>query len=242
MSSLLEKKPKKRLVIAIDGPAGAGKSTTARALAAALSYLYLDTGALYRAITWKIIQEKIDPGDIAAIASLCASLDLTLSVTGEKNEVWVNGMNVTAFLRDPAVTKLSSSISALSPVRKKLLTIQQKAGEKGGIIAEGRDIGTVVFPNADLKFYFDADPGVRGMRRCKDLKKQGIQTNISSTTQDLKARDLKDRSRALAPLKKGNDAIVIDTTHLNPGEVVQAILKEVAKTGEVMRAPVSCPD
>ncbi|NOY84748.1 MAG: (d)CMP kinase [Nitrospirae bacterium] len=236
MSTLLGYHFKKPLVIAIDGPAGAGKSTTARALAAALSYLYLDTGALYRAMTWKIIQEKIDPDNLSEIASFCEDIDLSLTVTGKKTEVWVDGVNVTAFLRDPAVTKLSSRISALAPVRKKLLVIQQQVGEKGGIVAEGRDIGRVVFPDADLKFYFDADADVRGMRRCKDLKKQGIKTNISSTTQALKTRDFKDTSRKLSPLKKDDDAIVLDTTDLNPDEVLQAILKEVVRVG------VSCPD
>lgn len=242
MTTSSKHKLKKRLVIAIDGPAGAGKSTTARALASELSYLYLDTGVLYRAMTWKIIQEKIDPDNLSEITSLCEAIDLSLSVGGEKTQVWVDGTNVTAFLRDPAVTKLSATISALAPVRKKLLTIQQKAGEKGGIIAEGRDIGTVVFPDADLKFYFDADPDVRGMRRCKDLIKQGVETNISSTTQDLQARDLKDSSRELSPLKKGDDAIVIDTTHLNPDEVIQTILKEVERVGEAILPRVSYPD
>lgn len=231
MSTFLGYNFKKPLVIAIDGPAGAGKSTTARALAAVLSYLYLDTGALYRAMTWKIIQEKIDPDNLSEIASLCEAIDLNLTVTGEKTEVWVDGVNVTAFLRDPAVTKLSSRISALAPVRKKLLVIQQQVGEKGGLVAEGRDIGRVVFPDADLKFYFDADADVRGMRRCKDLKKQGIKTNISNTTQALKTRDFKDASRALSPLKKDDDAIVLDTTDLNPDEVLQAILKEVVRVG-----------
>ncbi len=233
---------KKPLVIAIDGPAGAGKSTTARALAAELSYLYLDTGALYRAITWKMIQEKIDLNHLSEVASLCEGIDLSLTVTGEKNQVWVDGVNVTAFLRDPAVTKLSSTVSALAPVRKKLLAIQQQVGQKGGIVAEGRDIATVVFPDADLKFYFDADADVRGLRRYKDLKKQGIKTNISSTTQDLKTRDSKDTSRKLSPLKKHDDAIVLDTTDLNPDEVLQAILKEVARVGEVLSASVSCSD
>ncbi|VAX31879.1 Cytidylate kinase [hydrothermal vent metagenome] len=236
MSTLLGYHFKKPLVITIDGPAGAGKSTTARALASVLSYLYLDTGALYRAMTWKIIQEKIDPDNLSEIASFCEDIDLSLTVTGKKTEVWVDGVNVTAFLRDPAVTKLSSRISALAPVRKKLLVIQQQVGEKGGIVAEGRDIGRVVFPDADLKFYFDADANVRGMRRCKDLKKQGIKTNISSTTQALKTRDFKDTSRKLSPLKKDDDAIVLDTTDLNPDEVLQAILKEVVRVG------VSCPD
>ncbi len=236
MSTLLGYNFKKPLVIAIDGPAGAGKSTTARALAAVLSYLYLDTGALYRAITWKMIQEKVDLDNLSEIASLCEDIDLSLTVTGKKTEVWVDGVNVTTFLRDPAVTKLSSRISALAPVRKKLLVIQQQVGEKGGLVAEGRDIGRVVFPDADLKFYFDADADVRGMRRCKDLKKQGVKTNISSTTQALKARDFKDAARALSPLKKDDDAIILDTTDLNPDEVLQAILKEVARVG------VSCPD
>ncbi len=241
MSALPKQKIKKPLVIAIDGPAGAGKSTTAKALAAVLSYLYLDTGALYRAMTWKIIREKVDPGDLAAIELLCASLDLKLCMTGEETQVWLNGENVTPFLRDPAVTRLTSSVSALPPVRKKLLAIQKKAGEKGGIIAEGRDIGTVVFPDADLKFYFDADADVRGKRRSQDLIKQGIDTDVSSTIRDLKARDLKDRSRTLAPLKKGNDAIIIDTTDLNPDEVMQAILKEVVQVCEAAHARVPFP-
>lgn len=227
MNALLKKDIKQPLIIAIDGPAGAGKSSTAKALAARLSYLHLNTGLLYRAIAWKMIQEKIDLNNTSAIQLFCNALQVRLSLAGGKNEVWIDTVNVSPFLRTPEVGAVASMISALPPVRKKLLSIQREAGLNGGIVAEGRDIGTVVFPKADLKFYLDADAGIRGKRRYKDLLEQGIMTDLSSTTRDLETRDLNDSSREAAPLTRGCDAILIDTTYLSPDEVIEKMLMEV---------------
>jgi len=219
----------RRLVIAIDGPAASGKSTAARALALRLGYLYLDTGALYRAVTWKVIDEKIDAKDVAAIASLCQRLEIKLSVGEEMNEVWVDGVNITSYLRLPDISALSSTISQLPPVRDKLLSVQQEYGRFGGLVAEGRDIGTVIFPDADLKFYLDADLSIRGTRRYKDLSGNGLAVDLSETTKDLNTRDQKDRARPISPLRKGDDAIVIDSTQLNANEVLEKMLEEVER-------------
>lgn len=227
MNVLLKKDIKKSLIIAIDGPAGAGKSSTAKALAARLSYLHLNTGLLYRAIAWKIIQEKVDLNNISAIQVFCDALQVRLSLEGVKNEVWIDKVNVSPFLHTSEVAAVASLISALPPVRKKLLSIQQEAGLNGGIVAEGRDIGTVVFPKADLKFYLDADAEIRGKRRYKDLLEQGIMTDLSSTKRDLETRDLNDSSRKTAPLTRSCDAILIDTTDLSPDEVIEKMLMEV---------------
>lgn len=219
----------KKLTIAIDGPAGAGKSSAAKGLSRQLAYLYLDTGALYRAMAWKILDEKIDPNDITKVNLRCQSLEIHLDLDELKNAVWVNGQVVTAFIRSPDVTAAASLISSYPVVRRKLLSVQQAFGREGGVVAEGRDIGTVVFPQADLKFYLDADVSVRGARRQKDLLRQGLKADQSKTTDDIKTRDRNDRSRPLSPLKKAEDAIFIDSTLLKPQEVIDLMLNEFSR-------------
>ncbi len=217
----------KKLIIAIDGPAGAGKSTAAKALARRLAYNYLDTGALYRAMAWKILEEKIDIDRAPDVEKCCESLEIRLSLVGEATEVFLNGGNVTPFLRSPEVTKASAAISAFPGVRRNLLSIQQAIGQNGGIVAEGRDIGTVVFPDAELKFFLDANVSVRGIRRHRDLEKAGVTSDPETTTQTLSARDLKDSRRKCSPLKRADDATLIDSTFLNANEVVQIMFQKV---------------
>ncbi len=217
----------KKLIIAIDGPAGAGKSTAAKTLARRLTYNYLDTGALYRAMAWKMLEEKVDIDCASAVEQSCKGLEMRLSLKGEATEVFVDGHNVTPFLRKPEVTKASAIISAFPGVRKKLLSIQRSIGEKGGIVAEGRDIGTVVFPEAPIKFFLDANVSVRGGRRYQDLEKAGVKSDPKTTTQTLAARDLKDSQRLCSPLKRAADATLIDSTFLSAEEVVETMFLKI---------------
>lgn len=217
----------KKLIITIDGPAGAGKSTAAKTIAARLSYNYLDTGALYRAMAWKMLEEGIDINIPKDVEKCCDLLEIRLSLVEGATEVFVNGSDVTPFLRQPDVTKASAIISAFPGVRKKLLSIQRSIGEKGGVVAEGRDIGTVVFPEASLKFFLDADVSVRGGRRYQDLEKAGITSDPETTARILAARDLKDSKRSCSPLKPAEDATVIDSTFLSAKEVIEIMFQKI---------------
>lgn len=217
----------KKLIIAIDGPAAAGKSSAAKGLAKRLGYLYLDSGSLYRAMAWKMLQEKVNPEDQPEIERRCQPLEIELRLRGETTEIWIDQVNVTPYLRVPEVTRASSVISAFPGVRKKLLSIQRSIGSAGGVVVEGRDIGTVVFPDADVKFYLDADTPVRGMRRFKEFQEKGVAADLLTTTREIEERDLKDSRRAVAPLKRGVDAVVIDSTPLQLHEVIERMACEV---------------
>ncbi|BAZ43304.1 pantoate--beta-alanine ligase [Chondrocystis sp. NIES-4102] len=218
---------KRQPIVAIDGPAGAGKSTVTRLLAQKLGLLYLDTGAMYRAVTWLVMESGIEIKDKPAIASLIEDLDLTLSSPKDANLptiVKINNQDVTEAIRTPQVTAKVSAIAAIDAVRTKLVEMQQKLGEKGGLIAEGRDIGTNVFPDAQLKIFLTASAGERAKRRLQDLQNQGIQDiDLQQLTQDIQQRDAQDRGRAIAPLKKADDAIEIITDHLTIDQVIDKI-------------------
>lgn len=217
----------KKLIIAIDGPSGSGKSTVAKVLARRLAYNYLDTGALYRAMAWKVLDEKVDLNIVDAVEQCCKAIEIHLALNEEATEVFVDRSNVTACLRRPEVTKAASVISAFPYVRKKLLSIQRSIGTRGGLVAEGRDIGTVVFPDAALKFFLDADVSVRGNRRHRDLERAGVTNDSETTTQALIDRDLEDSSRICAPLKRADDAILIDSTFLSVKEVVELMFLKI---------------
>lgn len=219
----------KKLIIAIDGPAAAGKSSAAKGLARRLGYLYLDSGSLYRSMAWKVLREKVNPEMQPEVEALCQALKVELRTVDEKTEIWVDQENATLELRLPEVTRVSATISAFPGVRKKLLSIQRAIGGGGGVVVEGRDIGTVVFPQADVKFYLDAETPVRGMRRYKELCEKGVATDLSTTTREIAERDFKDSRREVAPLKRGSDAIVIDSTPLGLEEVIQKMIGEVEK-------------
>lgn len=219
----------KKLIIAIDGPAAAGKSSAAKGLAKRLGYLYLDSGSLYRAMAWKMIQEKANLEAPWEVEALCQPLRVELRLKGETTEIWVDEVNATPHLRVPEVTRVSATISAFPGVRRKLLTIQRSIGGAGGVVIEGRDIGTVVFPEADVKFYLDAATPVRGMRRFKEFQAKGIAADLQTTTREIEERDQKDSHRAVAPLKQGADAIVIDSTPLELDEVIEKMLQEVER-------------
>ena len=219
----------KRLpIIAIDGPAGAGKSTVTRSLAYQLGLTYLDTGAMYRAVTWLIMQLGVAIDDEQAIANSIQDLNLVLKTrrqdTDIVTEVYVNDEEVTTAIRTPEVTANVSTIAAQAAVREKLVQMQQQWGESGGLIAEGRDIGTNVFPNAELKIFLTATPAERARRRSKDLEAQGRDVDLKQLEADIRKRDEQDSNRAIAPLKKADDAIELVTDNLTIEEVIAKIV------------------
>ncbi|MBX3236193.1 MAG: (d)CMP kinase [Nitrospiraceae bacterium] len=219
---------KRGLIVAIDGPAGAGKSTVARLLASRLRYLYLDTGALYRAVAWKVLKSGIDCDDRGAIARMLPATKLEMECGPERPRVLVDGHDVTGELRVPEVSALASVVSAIPAVREWLLPVQREIGAAGSVVAEGRDIGTKVFPGADVKFFLEADPEVRAMRRHRELVAAGHSVHLDQTKRDLTGRDDRDRSRAVAPLKPATDAERVDTSLLSADEVVEHMMAVIA--------------
>lgn len=220
----------KRKIIAIDGPSGAGKSTTAKALAERLEYIYVDTGAMYRAIGWKAKREMILLTE-EALKNLCSITDIRLdrSPTGVGMNVFVDGIDVTEEIRTPEMGMMASAVSAFQCVRERLLELQRGMGRNGGIVMEGRDIGTVVFPDADIKFFLDAKIEERGKRRHLDLKSKGMGDDLVRVTDEIRKRDEADIARTLAPLKKAGDALYIDSSNMTVQEVVETMLKEIKK-------------
>ncbi|MEY4526633.1 MAG: cytidylate kinase [Nitrospirota bacterium] len=216
------------MIIAIDGPAGVGKSTVARLLASRLGYLYLDTGALYRAVAWKTLRSGIDPADGGRVTALLPSLSIQMLFQNGAMLVLVNDVDVTNELRTPDVTSAASVISAIPAVREWLLPVQRQIGQRGSVVAEGRDIGTKVFPAAPIKFFLEADATVRAERRHRELVAAGHGGPMEQTYQDLSGRDERDRTRAVAPLVPAADARLIDTSSLRIEDVVEQMLAAVA--------------
>ena len=202
------------MIIAIDGPAATGKSTTAKALAKRLGFTYLDTGAMYRAITLLILQKKVQIGENFALISLLKKFDLKIQQHEKQILVILNGEDVSNEIRRLDVTKYVSEVSALPAVRKSLVKIQRKIAKDQNCVVEGRDIGTIVFPDAEVKFYVVADYDVRAKRRLLDFKKLGEEKSIDELIEELKNRDKYDSEREHSPLLKANDAIEVDTTNL----------------------------
>ena len=215
-------------IIAIDGPAGAGKSTVTRKIAQKLGLLYLDTGAMYRAVTWLVMNSGIAVDDEDAVASVVKGVEIQLTSPNAANlpmVVHINGREVTTAIRTPEVTANVSAIAAQAAVREALVEMQKNLGVKGGIVAEGRDIGTNVFPNAELKIFLTASAAERARRRSQDLQNQGQENiDLQQLILDIQQRDEQDSNRAIAPLKKANDAIELVTDDLTIEEVVQKII------------------
>jgi len=213
------------LVIAIDGPSGAGKSTIARLLARRLGYLQIDTGAMYRAAALLMSREGIDPEDCIRLESFCAGLKISFATVAGIQRVIANGQDVTDQIRTPEMSLLTSRIAALKPVRDALVQAQREMGRIGGVVLEGRDIGTVVFPDADLKFYLFASPEERGRRRFDELTSKGERVTLEETIAEVRLRDEQDSRRDLAPLRQADDAIAVDST----GVGIDAILARMEK-------------
>jgi len=209
------------VIVAIDGPAGAGKSTVARHLARHFGLLNLETGAMYRAFALKAIREKLPLDDGVILEGLAAKTSINLELGTEENRVLLDGEDVTGLIRNPAVTEAASQVSIWPAIRVWMVRLQQQLGAQGGVVMEGRDIGTVVFPHAEVKIFLDAAPEGRGLRRYDQLgPKPAIQQQ--DVIRDLRARDERDRNRADSPLKPAPDAILLDSTNLTLEEVVAA--------------------
>lgn len=212
-------------VIAIDGPAGAGKSTVAKLVAKALRFRYLDTGALYRAIAWKAIRHGFRPQDTQYIVDMVRHTRVELIQNNTEQRVLVDGEDVTEAIRTPEVGNLASPISAIPEVRELLLDWQREFGRHGGIVAEGRDTGTVVFPEAEVKIFLTASLDERARRRHKELLERGIDIPFRQVKLDMEARDQRDSTRHVAPLRPAPDAVVIDSDNMTLDEVVEEVLK-----------------
>ena len=219
----------KKLVITIDGPAGSGKSTTARLVASRLGYAYLDTGAMYRAMTVKALRKGIDPGDEDLLARMARETDVSVEIRPEGTRVILDGEDVTDQLRGTDVTRASSPVSAVKAVRERMVELQRRVGAAGGIVAEGRDMGSVVFPEADLKIYLDAGVLCRAARRKKEMESAGLAADLEEVRRDILARDKRDSSREHSPLVIPKGAVIIDTTDLTIEEQVGRVLDEIER-------------
>jgi len=213
----------KKIVVAIDGPAGAGKSTVSQIAADKLKFTYIDTGAMYRAVAWKTLQQNKEVTDEVIISSL-NDIDINLIFENRKTRVFVNNKEVTEEIRTPEINKIVSKVAALVPVREKLTYLQRKMGEKGNVLMDGRDIGTFVFPNADVKIFLTASVEERARRRFEELKAKGFEVNLKDIEKDIALRDKLDSEREMAPLKKAEDAVLLDTTGMSIEEVVEKII------------------
>jgi cytidylate kinase len=228
---MMQSPPQRRPIIAIDGPAGAGKSTVARHLAAHFGLLNLETGAMYRAFALKALREGISPEDAPALQALAAATAIDLEPTPAGNRVLLDGVDVTSQIRDPEVTQAASRVSVHPAIRAWMVDLQRQLGSKGGVVMEGRDIGTVVFPDADLKFFLDASPEARSLRRYEQSESATAAESLSQKAilKELKERDERDRNRAESPLRAAQDAVIIDSTSLTLDQVLAEIEGIVAQ-------------
>lgn len=214
----------KKINIAIDGPAGAGKSTVAKRVADMLGYVYIDTGAMYRALTWKVLEESVELHSDSDVAKLLQSLDIQLSPNINGQKVFVNEVDVTREIRERRVTNQVSYVASHSQVRGVMLQIQRQLAQDRGVVMDGRDIGTHVLPDAEIKLFLSASIDVRAQRRYTELKEKGQEQPLNELKEEIRLRDERDSTREAAPLKKAVDAIQIDTTAMSIDEVVMSII------------------
>jgi cytidylate kinase len=246
-----ERRPILAPIIAIDGPAGAGKSTVAKHLAAHFGLLNLETGAMYRAFALKALRSGIEPDDASALESLAASTAVALEPTPNGNRVLLDGADVTGEIRDPEVTQAASRVSVHPAIRSWMVDLQRQLGQSGGVVMEGRDIGTVVFPDADLKFFLDASPEARSQRRYEQSGAAVVAApdagSPEAVAKELRERDERDRNRAQSPLRPAPDAVVIDSTSLSLDQVlarIEALVTErlaISRTTTAQSVPGEFP-
>lgn len=215
----------RRLQIAIDGPASSGKGTVARLVAQQLGYAYVDTGAMYRSLALFAQRQGVSWGDESALVALCQTLSFAYQWDGDRLLVLVNQEDVTAVIRGPEIGQGASQVSVHAGVRTALLDIQRALAADGGVVMEGRDIGTVVLPKAGLKIFLDADVVIRGKRRAEELRQKGERVDTEHIIAELRIRDHRDRSRPLAPLKQAKDAVYLDTSNMTPGHAAREIVR-----------------
>lgn len=215
------------LNIAIDGPAGAGKSTVAKMLAKNLNIVYLDTGAMYRGVAYYVIQKGVDPASESAVIPLLDGIQMDILYENGMQKVMICGDNVTPFIREHNISMAASTVSKIPAVRIKLVELQRKIAAKTPCVLDGRDIGSYVLPDAPYKFYMTATPEERAKRRHLELMQKGVNISYQAVLDDITARDYQDSNRAFAPLKATEDAIIIDTTDLTPEQTAEQIMKKV---------------
>ena len=215
------------MIIAIDGPAGSGKSTVAKIVAEKLNFRYIDTGSMYRSVAWKSLEKNTALRDEDAVADIASKVKIELIPGKDGQLVFVDGENITDQLKVEEISHGAAIVAAQPMIREIMTTKQRKLGKQGKVVMDGRDIGTVVFPQADKKFFLDADPKERGRRRFIELKEKGQvkNTDLSTIIAQIVQRDHEDRSRKIAPLKQAKDAMLIDTTHLSVDQVAEEIIK-----------------
>ena len=211
--------------VAIDGPAGAGKSTIAKRIARRLGYIYVDTGAMYRAMAYYLIQNQVDATDKEAIAAACQHADISICYQDGEQVVLLNGENVNAYLRTEAVGNMASVSSVVPEVRKKLVELQQKLARETDVVMDGRDIGTVVLPDADVKVYLTASVETRAKRRFLELQEKGESSDLAKIAADIEDRDYRDMHRDISPLRQAEDATLVESSDMTIDQVVERILE-----------------
>ncbi|GBE15833.1 MAG TPA: (d)CMP kinase [Proteobacteria bacterium] len=214
-------------IVAIDGPSGAGKSTVSRELAKRLGYVHLDTGAMYRTVALAAIRSGVEMEDEIALDALCDRIRIKLVDTGSGIKVNLDGEDVSELIRSPEMSLASSAVSGVSSVRRHMVRLQREMGSCGGMVAEGRDMGTVVFPDTRAKFYLDASVGERALRRWLELGGPEARDSLDKVEEDMRERDHNDSTRADSPLRLADDAVVVDTTDMSPDEVVDLLFRRV---------------
>lgn len=211
--------------IAIDGPAGAGKSTIAKTIANKLEFIYVDTGAMYRAIALYLLRQNVDTENETRIVEISDSVVVTIEYVNGEQQVVLNGENVTSFIRTEEIGKMASTVAKYNAVRVKMVDLQRNLAASSNVIMDGRDIGTVVLPNADLKVYLTASSYERARRRWKELTEKGVQCDINEIEQDIISRDYQDMNREVSPLKQANDAVLLDSSDMSIEQVVDRIIE-----------------
>ena len=221
---MTETRGQAHIVIAIDGPVGAGKSTVARGVARRLGYRYINTGAMYRAVAWEALRRRVSLEDPSALGEIARDLPIRFRETPDEQRLMIRGEDLTEAVSDPSVSEAASLVSAHPPVRQALVAVQRQLGAAGGVVMEGRDIGTVVFPDAEVKVFLSASPEERALRRFRELRSLGLEVEFEDIRAAEEARDRRDAQRAYSPLQVAEDAVVVDTTGKSADEVVEEVL------------------